>query len=75
MIKYDDLDDAIVGITDDVISSEKRYIYDYDKCVEVFMTKGLTEEESIEWIHFNIIGAYLGKKTPIIMRKEYEDEE
>ena len=39
------------------------------------MTKGLTEEESIEWIQFNIIGAYLGKKTPIIMRKEYEDEE
>jgi hypothetical protein len=75
MIKYDDLDDAIVGITDDVVSSEKRYIYDYDKCVEVFMTKGLTEEESIEWIQFNIIGGYLGKKTPIIMRREYEDEE
>ena len=67
MIKYNNLDDAIVGVTDDVVSSEKRYIYDYNKCVESLIAKGETEQDAIDWIDYNVLGSYLGKDTPIIM--------
>jgi len=34
---------------------------------------GMTEEEAIEFIDFNIVGAYVGESTPIIMWPILED--
>jgi hypothetical protein len=28
----------------------------------------MNEEEAIEYMEFNVIGAYMGKKTPLFMR-------
>jgi len=42
-------------------------IYSGHKLVEIFMDEGMTDEEALEWISFNIEGAYMGPTTPIIM--------
>lgn len=46
----------------------ERAIYDGPMIVEAMVEQdGMTEEEAIEYIDFNIVGAYVGENTPIIM--------
>lgn len=44
-------------------------IYDYEKCIEILM-KDMTMDEAIEYMDFNVIGAYVGPNTPIFYIKE-----
>ena len=65
MMKADGLDEAIIGVGQQ-FDKPDRLIYDYDKCVDILMTdQGFTEEQAIEWIEFNVKGAYVGEGTPI----------
>ena len=43
-------------------------VYDYDKCVEIFMSQGMSHEEAIEWMEFNVVNAYMGEGTPIFIK-------
>lgn len=57
-------DDAIMGV-----DSNGRVVYSYEKMVECLMREdGMTEEEAIEFIDYNVIGA-LGNSSdkPIVM--------
>lgn len=52
----------------------ERTIYDGPKMVEGMVDEdGMTEEEAIEYIDVNIVGAYVGETTPIIMWPILED--
>ena len=43
-------------------------IYDYEKCVEILILREeMTHEEAIEWMEYNVVGAYVGEYTPIFM--------
>jgi hypothetical protein len=53
--------DAYVGVTTDGIA-----IYDYDRMVECLMKDGMNEEEAIEWIDYNCVGAQ-GEGMPMIV--------
>jgi hypothetical protein len=67
-------DKAIAGISS-VWQGNQRVetlIYSGQKLMEIFMDEGMTDEEAIEWIAFNIEGAYVGLATPIIMW-EYDE--
>lgn len=65
MMKADGLDKAIIGVGQQ-FDKPDRLIYDYDKCLLILMTdQGFTEEEAIEWMEFNVKGAYVGEGTPI----------
>jgi hypothetical protein len=67
MLVADGLDAAIIGITEGV--SEPVVAYSYDKCIEIFRTRdGMTEEDALEHMSFNVTGAYVGKRTPIFIR-------
>ena len=60
---WDDMDEAIVGISDD-----GRVIYDIYKmeCLVYNENKtNMTFEEAVEWVEFNVLSAYLGDFTPI----------
>ena len=71
MKKWTGCDDAIVGLGHRC-GCDTVVVYDYDKLVDVFMQQGMDEEESIEWIDYNILGAWVGDDTPIIlMEKQY----
>ena len=59
-ILWDNLDNCVVGIT-----SEGRVVYSIDKMILHFMNEGMNEDESIEWIEFNILNQYIGEYTPL----------
>ena len=56
--------------------SQDSLVYDYDKCLQILMKKGMTDEEAIEWMEYNVVDAYVGPKTPIFVHtdKEYVQE-
>lgn len=62
----DDADAALIGFTNRV-NSPLLAVYDYDKLVDVFIDQGLSYEDAVEWVDYNIVGAWLGKQTPIIV--------
>tara|TARA_B100000945_G_scaffold255450_1_gene212655 strand:- start:361 stop:585 length:225 start_codon:yes stop_codon:yes gene_type:complete len=65
MMKAEGFDEAIIGVGQQ-FDKPDRLIYDYDKCLLILMTdQGFTEEEAIEWMEFNVKGAYVGEGTPI----------
>ena len=64
-MKADGLDDAIIGVGQQ-FDKPDRLIYDYDKCIEILMKlNDWNDEEAIEWMEFNVKGAYVGETTPI----------
>ena len=77
------LEDAFVGSTISAFSREQVAIYDYNKCILILMHDNKwSEEEALEWFHFNSIGAWVGEKTPIFINQhsiknidDYEENE
>jgi hypothetical protein len=60
----DGFDDAVIGIC----SASYRIIYSVNLCINILMDRdGMDEEEAIEYFQFNVVGAYMGEKTPIYM--------
>ena len=59
----DGLEDAFIGVSCGF--GPNKAIYDWDKCVDIFMTRDkMTYEEAVEWIDYNVTGAYVGEQTP-----------
>lgn len=68
----DGLEAALIGVVEGACRSPVA-CYDYDKCVEIFMAQGMSEEDAHEWMSFNVLGAYVGEYTPLFLhdwRKE-----
>ena len=61
ILKADGFDDAIIGVEDDSM----RLIYSVSKCIEILVAQGMSEEDAVEYFHFNTKGAWVGDKTPI----------
>ena len=75
MLKADGFDKAIIGQTYDMVVSEERLIYSVEKCVEILVERdGMTSEEAIEYMDFNVLCAYIGKDQPVFLREEYEED-
>ena len=70
MLKWDGFDRAIIGVggrnnTDSMI------VYDYDKMVKILVARDdMSYEEAQEYIDVNIVGAWIGDTTPIIVNKK-----
>ena len=74
MITWDRLNDAIIG-TGGRCGMEEVFVYSYDKILEILMTEDeMTEREAIDYIEYNIAGAYVGELTPILVRSLDEVE-
>lgn len=56
--------------------SEDSLVYDYDKCLQILMKNGMTDEEAVEWMEYNVVDAYVGPSTPIFVHtdKDYVQE-
>jgi len=66
LLKINGFDDAIIGVEESV---EQKLIYDIDKIAEILITRDqMTEDDAYEYISFNITSAYVGKKTPILVK-------
>lgn len=47
-------------------------VYDYDKCIEVLMLQGMDYDAAVEHFEFNVVGAWMGEHTPMILVSEEE---
>lgn len=60
----DGFEDALLG-TSTQFNRGPVALYDWDKCVEILMKRdGMTYEEAVEWMDFNVTGAWFGEQTP-----------
>jgi hypothetical protein len=49
-------------------------VYDYDLAVKVLVERdGMTHEEAVEWMEFNVVGAWMGEHTPVWLVKPPEE--
>jgi|GEM_PF-3323927 hypothetical protein len=49
-------------------------IYDGPLLVEALVADGMSEEEAIEWIGYNIEGAWLGPGMPMVLNRIAQDK-
>jgi hypothetical protein len=61
ILKADGFDDAVIGID----TNSMRLIYSVQKCIEVLREEGMDEIDAVEYFEYNVLGAYVGEKTPI----------
>tara|TARA_R110000751_G_scaffold302581_2_gene416708 strand:- start:575 stop:790 length:216 start_codon:yes stop_codon:yes gene_type:complete len=71
MLKADGFDDAIMGIARRCGQPE-LLVYSEDKCIEILMDQGMTDEEALEYFEFNVVGSWMGEETPLFLREEDE---
>ena len=75
MVKAAGLEDAIIG-TGSRINMPDVLVYSYNKAVKIFMERdGMTHEEAVEWMEFNVVGAWVGETTPIFVHEIPSDQE
>lgn len=71
LLLADGFDNAIMGIS---CGMNPVVVYSYNKCIEILMERDeMEEEDAIEYMEFNVVGAYVGEKTPIFFH-DYEGE-
>lgn len=63
LLKADGFDDAVIGIE----VKTGRLVYDTNKMIQILIEDNMTEEDAIEYIDYNVIGAYVGELTPIFI--------
>ncbi len=66
---------ALIGVA--VQFAHQVAVYDYDKCLDILIERdGMNVEDAIEYMEYNVVGAYAGKSTPVfLIRKEpYQDD-
>tara|TARA_R110000765_G_scaffold367580_1_gene457704 strand:+ start:469 stop:729 length:261 start_codon:yes stop_codon:yes gene_type:complete len=63
----DGFDEAILGMCVQ-FGAEPLVAYDYEKCVDILIKRdNLNRTEAIDFIQFNVIGAYVGLNTPVFI--------
>ena len=68
ILLMDGFDEAFIG-TSQRINEPVLAVYSYDKLVDLLMTRdGMDDEEAMEFIEYNCVGAWRGERTPIIVR-------
>jgi len=66
----DGYEDAFLGVVESFGTAPKA-CYDYNKCLDILMTDGdfpsqtgMTYDEAVEYLEFNVTQAYVGEHTP-----------
>jgi hypothetical protein len=76
MYMIDGFDECLLGSANiwhtDGTKSE-RLIYSGEKILDRLIKSGLTQEEALEYIDYNIEGAYVGGTTPVVVWEYYEE--
>jgi hypothetical protein len=66
LMTIDGFDEAFIGVG--TVFNETITCYDRDRIIGILMERDrLTQEDAEEYLEFNIAGAYMGKKTPILI--------
>lgn len=63
ILTIDGFDSCLMGIVENAGSAPVA-VYDYNKCVEHLMDDGMSYEDAVEYMEFNVTSAYMGEGTP-----------
>ena len=64
----DGFDEAIMGM--ECMGEIPRVVYSTKLMIDILINRdGMTKEEAIEFLDFNVIGSYLGKGTPLYVNE------
>ena len=64
----DGFEDALIGITENHHFRDVA-VYDYDDAVDILMVRdGMSEEDAIEFMEYNVVSSYVGESTPVFIR-------
>ena len=64
----DGFEEAFMGVAES-FGSQPKACYDYDTCIEILMIEGMTYDDAVEYLEFNVTQAYVGEHTPAFMKK------
>ena len=72
ILKMDGFDDAIIGVQENI---QPKIVYDLWKMVEILNEEGMSTEDALDHIGYNITSTYVGETIPIIVdtKKTLED--
>lgn len=75
----DGFEDAYMGIATQ-FTKPPLAVYNRNKCIEILVRDGMSEEEAEEYFQFNVEGAWSGDNTPMFLQplnfaKELENYE
>lgn len=66
----EEFDEAIIGVAER-IGDEPVVAYDTTKIVEI-LSRSMSVDEAYEFFEFNILGAYVGDKTPLFITTAFK---
>lgn len=67
----DGFDDAFIGFSQR-INEPLTAVYSYEKMLEVLIERdGMDYDEAAEYLDFNVLGAWVGPQTPIVVMPVY----
>lgn len=67
ILLFDGMESAFLGVTRRM-NEPLIAVYDYDLIVDAVLKMGVESyEEAVEYVDFNVIGAYMGEQTPIVI--------
>tara|TARA_B100000700_G_C14992028_1_gene831799 strand:+ start:655 stop:939 length:285 start_codon:yes stop_codon:yes gene_type:complete len=65
----DGFDEAVIGVAYR-FGFQPVIAYDYERCVEILMSgdDGMTYEDAIDYMEYNVLGAYMGDGMPCFIQ-------
>jgi hypothetical protein len=67
-LKADGFDEAIIGVEDKTM----RLIYSQQKCISILEKEMGSYADATDYFYFNVLGSYVGEKTPIFSFNPFE---
>ena len=62
----DGFDEALIGYAQRC-GQPVLAVYDREKCIAVLMKDGISYEEADEYFEYNVVGAWVGERTPLFL--------
>ena len=66
LLEPETFDAAIVGVTERC-GQDPTVCYSIEKILDVLMADGMDYEEAVEYYNFNMVGAWVGERTPTFL--------
>tara|TARA_R110000851_G_scaffold78707_4_gene173618 strand:+ start:425 stop:685 length:261 start_codon:yes stop_codon:yes gene_type:complete len=68
----DGFEGALLGFCEQM-NMPVQAVYSYGQCVSILVNRdGMSYDEAIEWMEFNVVSAYVGPETPVFVHAYME---
>mgnify|MGYP003629724447 FL=1 len=63
----DGFDSAVLGLSRGTLGADVA-VYSIDRCIDILVKRdGMSEDEAVEFMNFNVLDAYMGPMTPMFV--------